>query len=290
MRTRGLGIGVLAVALALAACSDDGSDSSSSSDGGDAAGGARTASEASSADASWLFVLTAVSGSASAADEGVVLTFRDVDDDVTDFTDRPARSVTTESVTEFVDRWDQRGFDDDPPNAALALEQAGSTADVFVVELSNPVLDGNTLAFDAVELGPDDGEVAGYDEEIDEGIPSDFGALSIFVDSAGSDSYGVELALTGPGNYSVQFTTPVADADFEANQVFAESIRWRTGQTSTLSIGATRVQESGDVTVDMAGPVVKGTVTQAPTGTVTMYIDGAIYDNIEVGKPFELKP
>jgi hypothetical protein len=76
------------------------------------------------------------------------------------FADRPVRAAGHIDTAQFIDSWlvGEDQFDIDPPNATVSVLAAdGSVADA-VVTISAPVLDGDTLVFDAVVL---EGSLAG---------------------------------------------------------------------------------------------------------------------------------
>lgn len=72
------------------------------------------------------------------------------------FTDRPARLAGHMRTTEFLPLWSQGkdSFLKDPPNATLSIFGGDKVSDV-VVEISNPVLAGNNLTYDAKVLEGD---------------------------------------------------------------------------------------------------------------------------------------
>jgi hypothetical protein len=90
------------------------------------------------------------------------------------FTDRPQRKASAERTTSFVDRWTERGFRVDPPNAALAIDRPGR--EVMTLELMRPrivrgrvrysvrPLEGGSRDAGRIELGR-------------------FGAASLFIDN-----------------------------------------------------------------------------------------------------------
>ena len=69
------------------------------------------------------------------------------------FADRPVRAAGHIETAQFVDKW-KEGEDQadiDPPNATISVLSGASVSDA-VVTISAPVLDGDTLTFDAVVL------------------------------------------------------------------------------------------------------------------------------------------
>jgi hypothetical protein len=69
------------------------------------------------------------------------------------FTDRPARLAGHLSTSGFIPLWSEgkNSFLKDPPNATLSIFSGGNVSDLVVV-ISNPVLSGNTLTYDAKVL------------------------------------------------------------------------------------------------------------------------------------------
>ena len=126
---RALAVGVVGVLL-FAGCGSD-SDSESAGD-----------------EVSLLFVQDADGGSL----DGDVLTMVEVSPNTGWFTDRPVREAGQIATADFVSLWDEGAtFADVPPNADFACQVGGDTVNV-VVELSSPVVNGRTLAYDVVRV------------------------------------------------------------------------------------------------------------------------------------------
>ncbi len=148
---------------------------------------------------SWLFVQTALSGTlgsdaaaracgsmaASGADE-YTLTLFDVDSAMIAFSDRPARDVHMQTVSDFVANWNHYGFDDDPPNAALELMEPNGDIDVTIVELLDPVYDGNSLSYTVRPLSSDHSFLKSHEGRGDPiaEFATDFDHVTLFIDSA----------------------------------------------------------------------------------------------------------
>jgi hypothetical protein len=69
------------------------------------------------------------------------------------FADRPVRAAGHIETAQFVEKWNE-GEDQaniDPPNATVSVLDGANVADA-VVTISAPVLDGDTLTFDAIVL------------------------------------------------------------------------------------------------------------------------------------------
>jgi hypothetical protein len=97
------------------------------------------------------------------------------------FTDRPARLAGHMTTTAFIPLWSsgKDSFLKDSPNANLSILNGEKVTDV-VVEISNPVLSGTTLTYDAKVLEGDDA-VEG-------------GACSLFIDVIGMPRTPVSYA------------------------------------------------------------------------------------------------
>lgn len=89
----------------------------------------------------WLIGVSAQAGNLS----GATLEFSPVDATCLEFSDRPTRKAREISVDELVAAWDGY-FADSEPNAALAWEVDGGRKGT-AIELSGPVLEGDTLRF-----------------------------------------------------------------------------------------------------------------------------------------------
>ncbi len=81
------------------------------------------------------------------------LVLRGVNPNTVCFTDRPARLAGHLPTSSFIPLWSQGkdSFLKDPPNATLSIFSGDKVSDL-VVEISNPVLSGNTLTYNAKVL------------------------------------------------------------------------------------------------------------------------------------------
>jgi len=123
--------------------------------------------------------------------ENGVLTLEGVGNDVLYFSDRPDRIVGRESLSEFIDDWDEgeESFATIPPNAIVTVVREGESLDLAVV-LKDPTMLGEQLMTYNVEVldGPDSG--VGDD-------------AAIFIDAFGLEpggKRGVETRLGKPGH------------------------------------------------------------------------------------------
>jgi hypothetical protein len=140
-----------------------------------------------------LFVLTAAGGQLERV-RGRKRLFRLVlrrpAQDVTGFTDRPARRTGQQPLARFIRGWARLGFAEVHPNAAVVLADAPSNRDVLVVELSRPRLGGGgrTLAFRAEVLrGNPRGRLRWFAGRTDRRVAARFGRVSLFVDPGGQE-------------------------------------------------------------------------------------------------------
>ena len=127
-----------------------------------------SASMAEDRPASWLLVTNAQSFDF----DGRKIILKGVSPDVVAFTDRPNRVVRDIAPSEFIKIWkdgQSEAFANDPPNAVLSVE--GRLANPVILELSNPVLTGDALTFDASVLSGT--------------LPTNGGSVSMVVDSLG---------------------------------------------------------------------------------------------------------
>ncbi|TCT03478.1 hypothetical protein [Aquabacter spiritensis] len=102
--------------------------------------------------ANWLFVQVADSVTV----DGNTLTLKGVAPQTLMFTDRPERMTGDAPTPAFVKFWTtgKSDFEKDPPNATLAVTVDGKPA-TAVVELTNPVLNGDSLTYTFKVLGGD---------------------------------------------------------------------------------------------------------------------------------------
>ena len=80
--------------------------------------------------------------------DGKTLTLHGITPSTLYFSDRPKRVVGHLTTTDFVDLWaiGDNSFESDPPNAVLAyLEPGADVPDDAVIELKQPILDGDRL-------------------------------------------------------------------------------------------------------------------------------------------------
>lgn len=150
--------------------------------------GDSAASGAGADDVSWLFSQTSDSGRVELIDgEVTTLVMGGVDLHTIMFADRPARLTQVIDTTTIIAQWDEM-FADSAPNAVLVEHHPDGETDSLVVVLSLPVLDAasRTLTYD-IEVLADEAHpesVRGLTGDVHDEAPTEFGAASLFIDSA----------------------------------------------------------------------------------------------------------
>jgi len=136
---------------------------------------------------SWLFSVTADKGTYASSGDGTgTLTLTDVDEQVTGFTDRPVRDAVRFELAGMQSAWSTL-FGDIDPNAVLVTRSADGVASSFVVELSNPEVDGSSISFATVVIQGKDhsSQVPGMESVAAVDPPAELSSVSLFIDSVG---------------------------------------------------------------------------------------------------------
>ena len=134
------------------------------------------------------FVFQARNGSLVEKGDALELTLNGVDDKAVVFTDRPNRFTGSIKVKKFLGDWDDEGLDQDPPNAALTVNDGKGAGGVIALELTKPSRSGKTVTFTAHRLESFDGKPEVADalaEQVgssDQTVPENFGSSSLFID------------------------------------------------------------------------------------------------------------
>lgn len=130
---------------------------------------------------------------------------------MTVFTDRPVRSASTEALSDFVGQWDKRGFGQDPPNAALVLDEEPDDSDTAVFTLADPTYDQakGAVTYTATHVTGGTSSLPS-DEHIDP--PPTYGDAHLFIDPSGAgDQHQMAVDVNGAheGNHTqVTFDSP----------------------------------------------------------------------------------
>ena len=262
--------------------------------GDDEASGDDTTAEQTGGD---LFTQTTHRGTLSpiaGQDDVFRLTFAEPSPDVTVFTDRPVRSASTEALTDFVGSWDQRGFGQDPPNAALVLDQEPDDADTAVFTLADPTYDqaSGAVTYTATHVNGGSSSLPS-DEDIDP--PPSFGDAHLFIDpSGGGDQHDLGISvLNNEGNGGqVRFTfDPPWEVFLASND---QEISYLVGPKPTGgAVEASNVTMGGPGSLEFqvqggTGPVT-GTATFKSSNDVTISVDDGPEQTIKPGN-FSLSP
>ena len=196
-----------------------------------------------------LFVIDAASGTTEPGAGGTTeIALVDVSPQVVSFTDRPARSVATETPEEFVERWTERGFAEDPPNAALTVGE-----DVAVVILTDPAWDADTetMTMTATVLDPASPPAAGRPATISE-LPANLAMTSVFVDPSSAPRNTTTAFFTIRGT-----PTGAASPNVQVNNVMASpteetrvGVEGGDADVTSTSDGGTFITYPGDQALD----------------------------------------
>ena len=150
------------------------------------------AAETDGAEPTFMFVHTA--DDFEADPETQTLRLVNVNPQVLFFSDRPQRLVGHLKMVRYLDEWTKvkDSFGEDPPNAALSVYEPKSASNTMaVVEIMNPVVDGNDIVY-AYKL-------------LDGTVPENGGETALFIDTIGIGGgvgvgyHGVGVGARGPG-------------------------------------------------------------------------------------------
>ncbi|MGH2923125.1 MAG: hypothetical protein ACRDKH_03725 [Solirubrobacterales bacterium] len=247
---RGLAAALLTTAaLAFGGCGDDEDGGGDGSAAGESGG--------------TLFTQTTNGGTLEAAEGGYTLTLSDPSPAVIAFSDRPERVASRETLEDFVGAWEERGFAEVPPNAALVTER-GSEQRAIVLELSEPRLSEGRLSYRAKEIEEGGDRLSAVAPEASARPPARFVTAQLFIDDAsGQQMYPlpVDITASGNGSVSMSFDSPVTlnvtddfDFTFQATRTTAgflgaRSVKVGSGQFQ-VPITAPNAPITGTATVD----------------------------------------
>ena len=225
-----------------------------------------------------LFLLQAEGGSLARGPDGDLrLVLRDPDAKVITFADRPARVGGERPLGRFVARWN-RTFGDDPPNAALQLDDAPASRDVVLLELGRPRRDraDGTVTFRVRTLRTTRRvQLSAIARRADAGVARRFGRASLFIDDGPSAiGYQVSINLLGgvPSAAPVTFSLTLGNSQFQPSGQLQQAIGFGRTVTPSLTVDLSAQalavtlpsgqQVVGTVDVDLpaSGRVVQGNV------------------------------
>ncbi|MBM3676787.1 MAG: hypothetical protein FJW96_02740 [Actinobacteria bacterium] len=222
-------LGSAMLAIGLAACSNS--------------------NESSASDAGVLFVLDTPSSVIEASGD----TYRLVvpaGENLMWFTEVPERRAGIVSFDHWLETWDSMGFTEDPPNAAIVVDQ-GDGPRIHIIEMSDPLVEGHQVSFALTDIGSgDDGATshAGrtHTHELAAGT---MGHTELFIDSVSCTT-----ACTTPSTTALTGT----DAAELIAKIPAGSVR-----ADSIALGPNLTINSMSVTKTTNG-------TFSATGTITL--------------------
>jgi hypothetical protein len=259
---------------------------------------ASAAARASTGTPSELFVLTAADvrlSHASGKGNAFELVLDRPGGSVSGFSDRPQRLLSRRSLRGFVQAWGNLGFRGDPPNAALVLDHAPSSADVFVFELSRPAFGagGRTLTFHAQALGRRaTGILARVARGADHARTGGFGRGSLFVDGSGQGAT-LTFSFTAPpgvtqGGGATFANATITDSDLnvpsEQASAFTEAgVSSFSFELATNGMSPFSATMTVDVAVDSGATSVNGSAIVPAGGSCTVSVDGGSAQTLQFG-------
>jgi hypothetical protein len=214
--------------------------------------------------------------------------------DVTVFTDRPVRSASTESLAGFVGEWDKRGFGQDPPNAALVLDQEPDNANTAIFKLADPTLDdaNGSVSYTATHVVDGGTGSLPDDDHIDP--PPSFGDAHLFIDPSGSgDVHSVAVDYNG----GAQGAHAIVNFDSPWNLVLGtgeNGLSWVVGPNPGGGFATptgVNLTSSGGAQFELQGGTgnITGTATVPRNASVGIQVDNNPEQTVKSGS-FSLSP
>ena len=230
-----------------------------------------------------LFVQSAADARlAPLGDDRYRLTLAPPDRVVSTFSDRPARIAGHETVRAFVDAWSGRGFDEDPPNAALVVDRGPRRADTMIVELTRPRLRGGRLTYVAQRIDPPASDTfRQHARRADDALPERLGEVHLFIDDASTQiERMLVLTLPGTGGVSLVLDNP---AGVTVGSGFGD-VTWNVNGFGLLTPRSVRLNALAAPANGNPAGVSFGVLTSDTTLTGTAYFrDGATSAELKVG-------
>jgi hypothetical protein len=185
-----------------------------------------------------------------------------------------------------VSSWTGRGFDEDPPNAAIVVDGGKRDADTLIVELTHPKLDqAGRISYVAKHIDPPaEGALAASARRADDHLPRKLGAVHLFIDDAPSMAVTqIVASLATTGRVALIFDNATVALQTGASPV---ANNWVMNGFGELGVNSVQFFNKGPTYTGQPGGV--GFAVQ-PTATElkgTAYLsDGAESVEIQVGGP-----
>lgn len=188
---------------------------------------------------SWLFSLTASGGTFGAnslnPDIGTI-TLTGVSRETLGFTDRPVRDAVSFATDQLPTAWPEL-FADSDPNAVLVTRDDDGTRHSYVLELSSPTVDGDSITFQvaAIEGKDHSSQLPGMKTVPAAVPPTAFGEASLFIDSVTPP--GPHWVCLDPNNDGRMINPPAPipyeSVDSPASRKFYDECTAKHGITAT---------------------------------------------------------
>jgi hypothetical protein len=211
------------------------------------------------------------------------LVLRGVARRVSAFTDRPERLAGSIPTGEFVARW-SRSFGDDPPNAALQIDEERAGRDVALLELRRPRYDRRkrTLTYTVRRLKRASGGLRPFGRRADRDVAGRFGDATLFIDSGsfGNDFFIELTAPPGQATTSLTLANGIFDLEAQGAVVPLSTV------TAPLSVDSARLSLQGRSTgspvvlvktwIDVDAATLTGTASVPEGGKITVTVGGKL--------------
>ena len=196
-----------------------------------------------------LFVLEAGSAWAELGPTGDTATLHlsGVDDDVLVFADRPARTAGSMSAVAFVDSWQDFGFADVAPNAAIVIPDAPAGARPTAVALSTPRFDATAATLD-IQIEALDGQHLDWLALLTAETADANGSLSLFIDSVPDANIDTDAPVDAAPDTDATDApdTNVPDTNAAADPEAVPNGNWRQRHIELPSTGQVTITKKWD--------------------------------------------
>ncbi|MEX2256467.1 MAG: hypothetical protein WEC34_13590 [Acidimicrobiia bacterium] len=144
-----------------------------------------------------LFVLEGQQAWTETSNDGELeLTIAGIDPAALFFSDRPARNAGTILSSELFEGWDALDFEEDPPNAAIVMQEGPAGRRPTAVELGSPRYDA-AAATVTLPLSALNGQESSWLRALTEDRAATHGTIDLFIDTSPIDLKFVNDSTTG---------------------------------------------------------------------------------------------